>query len=321
MMKLEEMRNISVIGAGIMGHGLALTYALGGYQVILNDVSDTILDAALEQVRDILELYAERNLIQGAEIKGVLSRISVTTDLHETVASADFVTEAIVEDITEKRKLFKMLDAMCPGHTIIASNTSSLLIKDFAANITNLERLNKILITHWFNPPHIIPVVEVVQGDHTSEETVNLVCELLEKVRKVPIKIAREIPGFLVNRVQSAMFREVLSLWEQGVATIKDIDLAIKGSMGFRLASFGPFEIADLGGVDTWYRVAENLFKVLDNSRQPPRQLKEMVDRGKLGLKTGKGFYDYSEDSPQEKRGNKIKARDIEFLERLKRLY
>jgi len=313
-MRLEDVKDIAVIGGGIMGHGIAQTYAMGGYRVSINDVSDTLLNNALGRIRANLETFAENDFISRDEVDNTLSRIIATTDLEKAVCDADFVTEAVVEDIEVKRKLFNQLDALCPSRTIIASNSSSLLISDFASGT---KRQDRVVLTHWFNPPHIVPTVEVIKGHKTSGETVDLVYALLKKVRKMPVRISKEIPGYLVNRIQLAMIREVWYLWEQGIASPEDIDLAVKGSFGFRLSSIGPLLTFDLAGEDTVYAVAKQLLPVISDSHESPLALKKMVEAGELGMKTGKGVFDYS----REEWDRIVKQRDKEFLQRLKTLY
>ena len=313
-MKLEDIRNISVIGAGIMGHGIALTYAMSGYQVRLNDISNSILKKALHFIRTDLGTLAENGFISREEIDSTLSRITTTINLGKAVFDTDFVTEAVVEDIEVKKKLFNQLDVLCPPRTILASNSSSLLISDFASGT---ERQDRIILTHWFNPPHIVPIVEIIKGQKTANETVNLVYALLKKAGKLPIRISKEIPGYLVNRIQMAMMREAWDLWEQGIASSEDIDLAVKGSLGFRLASIGPLLTSDLGGLDTWYRIAKYLLPLISDSQEPPMIIRKMVEAGELGMKTGKGIFNYSLDE-----WDRItKQRDRDFLERFKMLY
>ncbi|UCC91019.1 MAG: 3-hydroxyacyl-CoA dehydrogenase family protein [Dehalococcoidia bacterium] len=317
-MQLEDIRNISVIGAGIMGHGIGLTYALGGYRVVLNDTREEILTNAISHIRNELKTFAESGLISQDMIEKTLSRLTTTTDLKEAVKDADFVTEAAIEDVGVKRKIFTDLDIFCPEHSILTSNTSSLVLRDFTSQC---KRRDKILITHWFNPPHIVPVVEVVRGEETSDETMELVYALLKKVKKLPVKILKEIPGFVVNRIQTGMFREVWSLWQQGIASPEDIDLAVKGSFGFRLAAIGPLETCDLGGLDLWYGIADRLFKVIDDAHQPSEALKKKVEAGELGLKSGKGFFDYSVDYFTKGQDERVKTRDNKFIQLLKLLY
>jgi len=309
--QLEDIRNISVVGAGLMGHGIGLTYALGGYRVVLNDTREVILSNAISYIRNDLKTFAESGVISQDMIEETLSRLITTTDLRKAVKDADFVTEAVVEDVEVKRKIFSNLDIFCPKHTILASNTSSLLLRDFASQC---KRKDKILITHWVNPPHIVPVVEVVRGEETSDETMELIYALLKKVKKVPVKILKELPGFIINRIQMAMFREVWSIWQQGIVSPEDIDLVVKGSFGFRLAAIGPLATCDLGGLDLWYGIADRLFKVINDAHEPPEALKRKVEAGELGVKTGKGFFNYTQDES-------IKARDKQFIQLLKLLY
>jgi 3-hydroxybutyryl-CoA dehydrogenase len=316
--QLEDIRNISVIGAGIMGHGIGLTYALGGYRVVLNDTREEILTNAISHIRNELKTFAESGLISQDMIEKTLSRLTTTTDLKEAVKDADFVTEAAIEDVRVKREIFTDLDIFCPEHSILTSNTSSLVLRDFTSQC---KRRDKILIAHWFNPAHIVPVVEVVRGEETSDETMELVYTLLKKVKKLPVKILKEIPGFVVNRIQTGMFREVWSLWQQGIASPEDIDLAVKGSFGFRLAAIGPLETCDLGGLDLWYGIADRLFKVIDDAHQPSEALKKKVEAGELGLKSGKGFFDYSVDYFTKGQDERVKTRDKKFIQLLKLLY
>jgi 3-hydroxyacyl-CoA dehydrogenase len=313
--ELKQVKNISVIGAGVMGHGIALAFALGGYRVFLNDINDALLTQAMNRIQAALDTFAEGGLIPRSSCQEALSRITATMDLKKALQEADFVTEAVLEDIAVKRKVFSEgIDLFCPEHSIIASNTSSLLLSDFSAGA---RRRNKIVVTHWFNPPHITPVVEVVKGPKTSTETLEITCALLQKIKKVPVKILKEVPGFIVNRLQMALIREVWSLWAQGIASPEDIDLAVKGSIGFRLACIGPLLTFDLAGLDLVYRVAENLFTAIDRSTTPPVALQKKIEAGDIGAKTGKGIFDY----PAEKWMEIIKKRDQEMLQLLKWMY
>jgi len=316
--QLEDIKNISVIGAGTMGHGIGLTYALGGYKVVLNARRETTLSNALRQIRNDLSTFADSGLISQDMIEATLSRITTTNKLKEAVKEADFVTETVAEDVEVKRKVFSDLDVLCPEHTILASNTSTLVMSDFASQC---KRKDKILLTHWMNPPHIVPAVEVVRGEETSSETIELIYALLKKVKKVPVKVLKEIPGLVINRIQAALVREVLSLWQQGVASPEDIDLAVKGSFGFRLAAIGPLETCDLGGLDIWHKVTHNLFKVISDVHEPPEEFDRMVEAGELGLKSGKGFFDYSVSYFDKGQDERVKARDKKFIQLLKLLY
>ena len=313
-MKLDDVRTISVIGAGIMGHGIAQVFATGGYDVCLNDVSAEILAKALVRIRENLRIFRENGFITEPEANAAFARIRTEPDLEKAVKDADIVVEAIKENLELKRTLFNRLDAACPPHTVLASNSSSLLISDFASGT---KRQDKVVLVHWYNPPHIVPAVEVIRGVNTSQETADLMYDLLKKVRKLPIRVNKEIPGYLLNRMQLALAREAWSLWQEGIASAEDIDLAVKGSLGFRWASIGPLLTSDLGGQDTWCAVATYLFPLISDAHTPPEDYLKMVKAGNLGQKTGKGFYDYT----QEEWNAIIEKRDKEFLQRLKNLY
>jgi len=317
-MKLEEIRSISVLGAGIMGHGIAQSFLMGGYPVRLYDIKESILQTARAHIEKNMELFQQADLIGKEDIGLALNRLSTTVDLKDAVGGSDFIVEAAPEDLALKQGLFQEVESLCGDDTIIASNTSSLTLKDIGARVKNKERL---VITHWFNPPHIVPTVEVVKGERTSDETMETAYGLLTKIRKVPVKIYQELPGFLVNRIQTAMVREVFDLYEKGVASASDIDKAVKGSFGFRLASIGPLLTADLGGLELWLKVFENLVPQIQSSTDPPKTLQRLVSQGHFGIKTGKGFYDYATDFSKAELDGAIQKRDQEFLHRLKHLY
>jgi 3-hydroxybutyryl-CoA dehydrogenase len=317
-MKLQEIHDITVLGAGIMGHGIAQSFLMGGYPVSLYDIQESILETAKSHIEKNLGLFYESDLIGKKDIDLSLRRLSTTTDLKLAVEGSDFIVEAAPEDLGLKQRLFEQVESFCGGNTIIATNTSSLTLKGIGARVKNRDRL---VVTHWFNPPHIVPTVEVVKGEQTGDETMETTYQLLEKIKKMPVKINQELPGFLVNRIQLAMVREVFDLYEKGVASAADIDKAVKGSFGFRLASIGPLLTADLGGLELWLRVFENLVPQIQSSTDPPKALQRLVSQGHFGIKTGKGFYDYAVDFSKAELDGAIQKRDQEFLNRLKNLY
>ena len=317
-MKLEEIKNISVLGAGIMGHGIAQSFLMGGYPVMLYDIQESILKTAVAHIEKNLGLFFQSDLIGKQDIELSLQRLSTTVDLRHAVEVSDFIVEAVPEDLSLKQDLFEQVESFCEKNAIIASNTSSLTLKDIGELVKNKEML---VTTHWFNPPHIVPTVEVVKGEETSDETVETAYQLLEKIRKMPIKIHHELPGFLVNRIQIAMAREILDIYEKGIASAADIDRALKGSIGFRLASIGPLLTMDLAGVKLWLRVCENLLPHIQSSIEPPKALQQLASQGHDGIKSGKGFYDYAVDFSKAGLDEAIQKRDQEFLSRLKRLY
>ena len=317
-MKLEEIRNIGILGSGIMGHGIAQSFLMGGYPVMLYDIAESILATGRAHIEKNLERFCSSGLIKEEDISACLQRLSTTTDLKEAVAGMDFIVEAAPEDLDLKQGLFEQIEAFAREDAVIATNTSSLTLGNISIRVKNKGRL---VVTHWFNPPHIVPVVEVVKNENTSDETADIAYALLEKIKKLPVKINREIPGFIVNRIQIAMVREVLDLFEQGVASASDIDRAVRGSIGFRLASIGPLLTMDLGGLQVWYNVFQNLLPVIRSSTKVPDVLERLVAEGNKGIQSGKGFYDYAVDFSQGDLDKTIQKRDQEFLDRLKNLY
>jgi 3-hydroxybutyryl-CoA dehydrogenase len=317
-MRLDDIRSIGVLGAGIMGHGIAQTFLMSGFPVRLYDIKESILDNARDHIAKNLELFHEMGLLKKRAIGPALNRLSTTTDLQAAAARSDFIVEAVSENLELKQGLFKQVETICGKDAIIASNTSTLTLTDIGACV---ERKERLVITHWFNPPHIVPTVEVVKGEKTSEETVETTVQLLNRARKLPVKINQDLPGFLVNRIQAAMVREVIDLYEKGVASAADIDKAIKGSIGFRLASIGMLLTMDLGGLDIWLKVCENLLPKIRSSTETPRSLASLHAQGHLGIKSGRGFYDYTLDFSKAELDEAVRKRDTEFLLRLKALY
>jgi 3-hydroxybutyryl-CoA dehydrogenase len=315
---VEEIRQIAVLGAGLMGHGIAQSFIVGGYPVMLYDLQESVLNSAEAHIKNSLELFCGAGLIVNKDIGPALDRLTCTVDLKQAVEEADFITEAVPEDLALKQDIFQRVEALCRPEAILASNTSSLTLRDIGARVNNKQRL---VTTHWFNPPQLVPTVEVVKGAETTDDTVKAAYDLLMKIQKVPVKINWELPGFVVNRIQIALAREVLDLFEKGVASAEDIDRAIKGSIGFRLASIGPLITMDLGGLQLWLKVMENLLPQIRSSTEPSETLKNLVSRGNDGIKSGKGFYDYTTDWSEGELEETIQRRDREFLQRLKNLY
>jgi 3-hydroxybutyryl-CoA dehydrogenase len=317
-MKLEEIQSIAVLGAGIMGHGIAQSFLMGGYPVRLYDIRESVLETAKTHIQKNLDLFCHSGLLQTQDIGPSLNRLSTTVDLKQAVEESDFIVEAAPEKLSLKQELFQRVESLCRSDAIIATNTSSLTLGDIGVGVKQKERL---VITHWFNPPHIVPTVEVVKSEWTSDVTLDTTYELMTKIKKVPVRINKELPGFIVNRIQIALAREVLDLYESGIASAEDIDKAVRGSIGFRLASIGPLLTMDLGGINLWLAVYKNLISEIQSSTSPPKALKRLASRGHDGIKSGKGFYDYRVDFSQEDLDRAIQKRDREFLNRLKNLY
>lgn len=285
-MKLIEIKQVGVAGAGTMGHGIALNFALWGYPTLLHDLTDDLLAKAADRIHLALDAFVKEKLITRKQATVGLKNITLTTDLSR-FAACDFITEAITESVEEKRKLFNQLDDLCPRRTIIASNTSILLLSDFASEV---KRQDKVCITHYFVPPHIVPGVEVVKGPGTSDETFNLAYDLMKKINKVPVRVLKEQPGSLLGRLQNALRREAYRAWAEGIASEEDIDLGVRTTFGFRSIHEGPMLHYDLSGVWRWPRdvrlgmLARQLEKDPGLSPEAIEKLKQRLADGKPWL-------------------------------------
>ena len=305
---------VAVLGLGTMGHGIAQTFALAGYEVACFDESASTRGSLTERVSANLAAFVAAGLVAPQQIEPTLARLHLADTEAEAVAGVQFVTEAVPEDLEVKRTLFSRLEQITPAETILASNSSSFPISQSGSLLQHPERA---LVTHWFNPPHLTPVVEVVPSPRTNERVVATTLRLLQDIGKLPIHLRRELPGFLVNRVQVAIQREVWDLVDQGVATPEEIDAAIRGTIGFRFAALGPLEIHDFAGLDIQLTTYRNLVPEIRGDTNPPAALDKLVSAGKLGIKTGQGFYDY----PPERLNARRTRRDSLLLKLWKLLY
>jgi 3-hydroxyacyl-CoA dehydrogenase len=303
---------MAVIGAGIMGRGIALGYAMNGHKVALYDACPTTLRKAKPLIKTDLQLLNAEDLASDDQCRQALDNIFVVDSLAAAVASAGLITEAVPEQLELKWQVFAEIEALAPNEAIIASNTSTLPLGELSKHLAQPERM---MITHFFNPAHLVPLVEVVKSEHTPEQTVTTTLNLLRQAGKTPIVLKREVPGFIANRLQAALLREALHLVNEGVAEAADLDTALTAGPGFRWAAIGPLETADFGGLDTWKSVMNNLTPELDCTQGVPPAIEDLYRQGHLGVKTGQGFYPY----PTEKIvAEKIKARDLNFIRLLK---
>jgi len=281
---------VTVVGFGTMGTGIAQVFAQSGFEVVAVDISEEVLRRGLETIVSGpfgLKKLVERGRITEEQMREILSRIRTTTNLAEAVSSADFVIEAVFEDLEVKRKIFRELDTYAPKHAVLASNTSTLSITALAAATSRPE---KVVGMHFFNPPQVMKLVEVVRGLQTSDETVELVKGLAERLGKVPV-LCKDVPGFIANRIGIIAILEAIRLYEQGVASAKDIDTAMK--LGYNWP-MGPLELADFIGLDVLLSIAEVLHRETGSpAYHPPTILRRLVAAGYLGRKSGRGFYTY----------------------------
>jgi 3-hydroxybutyryl-CoA dehydrogenase len=288
---------ILVVGSGIMGNGIAQVFAQAGNKVVLNDLNMNILAIAKKNIEIQLNLMAENQLINEKTASAALENIQLSDKLADCAKNADMVIEAIPEKLELKEKLFRQLEEFCPGKTIFATNTSGISINTLAKGV---KRKDKLIGTHFFMPAHLIPLVEVVCGEETSEETVDTVMRALAAARKKPVKVATDLPGFIANRLQHALAREAMSLVQKGVATAEGVDEVVKSSLAIRLLFTGPIEQRDFNGLDTHLSIASYLYKDLEDTHVPLKLLSDKVSEGKLGLKTGEGFYDWRNKVKEE---------------------
>ena len=281
-----------------MGHGIAIEFALAGYDVRLHSRSEESLERARGMIRNSLERLHDLGRISEQQAESVPDGVRMSTELGELVGDANLVIESIYEDIDAKTDLFAQLDDLCPDGTILASNTSSFLPSRLAVATT---RPDKIINAHFLNPPFFVPLVEVVPTPQTSEETTSIVMELLTSLGKQPILVNREAPGFVASRLQMALLREALWLVQNEVASAEDVDKAINAGLRRRWATAGVLQVLEVAGWDLISRVAADVFPHLSNTDDPALLL-EMVERGDIGVKAGKGFYKWTPEKAEELR-------------------
>ena len=293
-MKVDDIKRITVVGAGTMGHGIAEVAAIAGYEVYLADISEEILKNALEKIRWSLSKLSEKGMLRES-VDAVMARIKPVVNLKDgqyteefakALAESDFMIEAIPERLDLKQQLFKFADEKAPPHAILATNTSSLPITEIAAAT---KRPEKVVGMHFFNPPPLMPLVEIIKGEKTSDETVQVTYELAKKFGKQPVVVKKDVPGFIVNRILARFLNEACWIVARGQASIVEVDSAVKYKLGFPM---GAFELADYSGIDVFYLVftamRERGFKIT-----PCPLFKEKFEKKEYGMKTGKGFYEY----------------------------
>ncbi|HSP15678.1 MAG TPA: 3-hydroxyacyl-CoA dehydrogenase family protein [Thermoanaerobaculia bacterium] len=283
------IRQVAVIGTGTMGRGIAYLSSLAGFDTVIYDVDGGALDSARAAIDSMLRKGVEKGKVGDDAAKAALSRLQLVTDLEPAVRQADLIIEAVPENFDLKKDLFAQADLFCGEETILASNTSSLSITKLASGV---ERRDRFVGLHFFNPPHLMKLVEIVRGDRTSDETVEEARAIAEKMGKQPI-VVRDSPGFASSRLGVAIGLEAIRMLEEGVATAADIDRAME--LGYN-HPMGPLRLTDLVGLDVRLGIAEYLASTLGPRFEPPQLLRDMVAAGKLGKKTGKGFYRWDDE-------------------------
>lgn len=290
---MSMKKKIAVIGAGLMGHGIAQIFAVNRFNVVLTDLRGELISEALGKIRSNLSSMAQHGLGKPDEIEPALSRIKGTVNLKEAVAEVQFVVEAVFENRELKQSLFQDLDSLCSKETILATNTSVISITEIAEKARNRER---IVGTHFWNPPYLIPLVEVIRGQDTGDKTMDITFEILRQVGKHPVRVNKDVPGFVGNRLQHALWREAISIVEHGIADAATVDECIRFGFGLRLPVLGPLENADMVGLDLTLAIHDYILRHLESSPNPSTLLREKVQRGELGQKTGKGLRTWSDE-------------------------
>lgn len=303
---------VVLAGAGTMGASLAQVYAQAGWDTVLWNRSA----AGLERAKSLISLnqatFIKEGILVEAESNAMLSRIRMTTDKAD-YQDAALVVESIVEKLDAKQAFWEEISALVPAEALLATNTSGLKITEIAKACKHPERF---MGQHWLNPPHLLPLCEIIAGEQTAPENVQKMRTLVKNLGKQPVVVA-DINGFIINRIQFALLREALHIVDIGAATVEDVDTALKAGMGLRYAALGPFGVADFGGLDTFDHINSYLNAELDDSKVENKRLHEMVEEGKLGVKSGQGFYDYFGDKADQA----IRDRDRMYIELAKVLY
>lgn len=293
-----NIRNVAIFGSGLMGSGIAQVFASKGIKVRIfsrNPEQSNVYKV----IKENLVTMSNKDAFDRDKIKDVLSNIEISSNKSYVVRDASLVIENIPEDMELKQNLFKELDDICDPDTILASNTSVMSITEIGSKCRNRDR---VVGTHFWNPPFLIPLVEIVKTEFTSDEVTNRVFEIMKFVGKKPVIVNKDVPGFLANRLQHALWREAISIVENGIADAKTVDEAIKYSFGLRLPQLSPMENADMVGTDLTLSIHSYILKYLENSTEPSLLLKGKVEKGELGFKTGKGFQQWSEEDIERSR-------------------
>lgn len=310
-MEVDRIKKISVIGTGMIGPDISLSCTMAGYSVTMVGRTVESIDRGHKRYRKNLNYLVNQQLYTEKEADAIHSRLSLGTNLVEGIDKSDFVFEAIIENLKTKQKLFKEIDKHCGEHTIMASSTSGLSPNDISAKMKAKDRM---LVMHFWNPPYLVPLVEVVAGNHTSKNTIDTSLAFLSRIGKEPVLLKKDIPGHIGNRLQHSLFREAINLVEKGVASPEDIDRVILNSIGPRYSMIGPMEYMDSVGLDLQVAVQSYLFKTLADDKEPQKLLRENYNAGNYGAKTGLGFYDWTKKNLDEMTARQNKR----FIDRLK---
>ena len=307
-MNIGDIKIVGIIGAGVMGTPIAEILAIFGasydFEIYLHDISEEVLKDAEARMDVDFAKVESVGIISSEDLTIARKRIVLTSDISP-LKNAQLIIEAIPEVMTLKQNIFQELEKLTSPSTILATNSSGLSITKIAEG---LEHPGRCIGTHFMNPPLLMPIVEIVKGEGTSDETVKILKELLQNVNKRPVLVKKDVPGYVHNRLQAAVFRELMYLFDNQVMDVKDLETTVRYGLGLRLPIMNVFEMVDLMGLDTIKNVLSYLYPSLDRSIEPPKFLTDMINEGTLGVKTGKGFHDYSSKDMQESMNEKQAA-------------
>ena len=287
---MKKIQNIVVAGAGTMGPGIAAVFAGHGFNVTLADIKEEILERAKYTVKTVYDTLVREGFLNQVDAEGGKARLKFTLDLDKALKNADFVLETIPEKLETKQAFFRKVDPKVGLDIVLASNTSGISITSLGEVC---EHPKRVIGMHWSNPPHVIPVIEVIRGEQTDDGTVAATHQLIEEINMIPVEVLRDVPGFVENRILYAIMREALHLIEQGVASPEAVDTITKWGIGYKLSVIGPMELLDMAGLDIYHSVASYLNADLSSEAGVSSAITELVEKGTLGLKSGRGLYEY----------------------------
>lgn len=309
---MRNIKTIGVAGSGTMGSGISQILASNGYRVVLGDIDPKYLEVGKKIIDRNQENLIKEGLLTPEAAEKTLENIKFSVDKQD-YKDCDLIIECIVEKLEIKKVFWKEIEAIVSPQCILASNTSGLSINTMSEDVQDKSRF---IGMHFWNPPHLIPLIELTKGHETTDDVVETLQVLVETIGKKSVVVLKDSNGFIGNRLQFAVLREALKIVEDGIATIEDVDTAMKYGPGFRYPAIGPFETADLGGLDTFYYISSYLFAELSDRKDVPALLKDKMEAGELGVKSLKGFYDYSDGKDKEA----VARRDENFYKQLKLL-
>ena len=312
-MKTEDIQKITTVGTGMIGPDVSLVCTMAGYAVTMVGLNDTEVEKGVKRYRKNLASLVDAEIFTQAEAEKIQARLTTSANLPEALATADIAFEAVFEKLEVKQEVFAQFEAHCPPHALLLSGTSGMSPNDIGANIT---RQHQMMVCHFWNPPYLVPLVELVAHNNAAQDTIDTVMGFLESMGKTPVRLKKDIVGHIGNRLQHAIFREAIHLVELGVATPEDIDQVIMSSLGPRYSMIGPMEYMDATGLDLQVAVQSYLYETLADAKQSQKLLMKKYENGDYGAKTGKGFYDWSIKSQDEM----VSRQNSRFIERFKAL-